>query len=68
METDETAMDETLLEVRRIKEQCASEALSMTPEEQRREEQMAIEWFESRIGRKVPVVDYSRHAEEAATV
>jgi len=68
MTADKTVLDDTLLEVRRIKEQCASEALSRTPEEQRREEQRAIEWFESRIGKKIPVVNYSKSAKEAAIV
>jgi len=58
----------TMEELRKIKEQCSLEALSRTPEEQRLEEQKAIEWFENAIGRKIPVVDYSRSAKEVALV
>jgi hypothetical protein len=36
-------MDDTLAEVRRIKEQCAVEALSRTPEEQAQEEERVID-------------------------
>jgi hypothetical protein len=57
-----------MVELRKIKEQCSLEALSRTPEEQRLEEQKAIEWFENAIGRKIPVVDYSRSAKEVALV
>jgi len=59
-------MDDTLAEVRRIKEQCALEALSRTPEEQAQEEERVIEWFEKRMGRKIPVADYSMSARKAA--
>ena len=66
MTTDEIKMDDTLAEVRRIKEQCAVEALSRIPKEQAQEEERAIEWFEKRMGRKIPVVDYSMSARKAA--
>ena len=42
------------------------EALSRTPEEQAQEQERVIECFEKRMGRKIPVADYSMSARKAA--
>jgi len=58
------AIDETLEEVRRIKEECSLRYLSQTPEERRRNAQKARERFEKAIGRKIESVDYSKRKKE----
>jgi hypothetical protein len=56
----------TMIELKKIKEQCSLEHLTRTPEERAREDERVIEWFESRLGRKIPVADHSWSVREAA--
>jgi hypothetical protein len=51
---------ERMKEVRRIKEQCSREDSMRTPEEREQHTREVIERMEKRLGRKIPVVDYSK--------
>ncbi|MDR0498917.1 MAG: hypothetical protein LBH03_04180 [Holophagales bacterium] len=64
MNTFETSS--TMEELQKIKEECSLRYLSQTPEERRLESERAIKRAETAMGRKIPVVDNSRLAREAA--
>jgi hypothetical protein len=58
--------DKTMEELQKIKEECSLRYLSQTPEERRLESERAIKRAEAAMGKKIPVVDHSRSAREAA--
>ena len=53
MNTDEPIMDETLAEVRRIKEKCSAEHLARTLEERRQHATEVMKRAEERLGRPI---------------
>ena len=55
-------MDETLAEVRRIKEECARERLARTPEEQKRHSEETMKWAEEMLGRPIRKASASKAA------
>ena len=59
MNADEMVMDETLAEVRRIKEKCSAEYLARTPEERRQHAAEVMKRAEERLGRPIRKVSLS---------
>jgi len=62
MDTDDMMMDETLAEVRRIKEKCSAEYLARTPEERKRHAAEVMKRAEERLGRPIRKVSLSAMA------
>jgi hypothetical protein len=58
-------MDETLAEVRRIKEECARERLARTPEEQRRHSAEVMRQAEEMLGRPIRKARFSAYVKES---
>ena len=65
MTTDEIMMDDTLAEVRRIKEESARGRLARTPEEQRRHSAEVMRQAEAMLGRPIKKASSSSYAREA---
>ena len=65
MNADDMMMDDTLAEVRRIKEECSRERLARTPEEDARHLEEVMKRAEAMLGRPIKTVDYSSSREAA---
>jgi len=61
-------MDETLAEVRRIKEECARERLARTPEEEALHMEEVIKRAEARLGRPIKAATLPKSAREATPI